>query len=357
MIFSVQSIAQLGGAHMINGIVEGLGVAFFASAFLWAISCRNSGTRFAVWFSTLLAVVALSLLAFVPAHSETIVARLPHWTLPAAWATYAFVIWIAIAGVGLLRVALAIRHVVQLKRNSVEITELNPLLQRILADIYFIRPVKLRVSDDLRVPTAIGFFKPAILLPRWAVDELSPAELHAVALHELGHLRRWDDWTNLAQKIVRVVLFFHPGVWWIDSRLTLEREMACDDLVLARIGNARGYAECLVSVAEKSAVRSGFGLALAAVSRLRQTTLRLTRILDRNRTLETRLSGATVFTIAVVSVFALAVLPHTPELVAFQRSPVAAAVAQSDLSHPVSGAESKELTPVRYNRESLSPRV
>src|SRR4029077_12962453 len=105
--------------------------------------------------------------------------------------------------------------------------------------------------------------------PRWAIDDLSPAELKAVVLHELGHLRRRDDWTNLAQQILRAMLFFHPGVGWIDSRLNREREMACDDLVLAGIGNAHSYAECLVSVAEKSAVRARMALALAAVSRMR----------------------------------------------------------------------------------------
>ena len=359
MISSLQSIAQLGGAHIVNGIVEGLVVAFFASAFLWAISCRNSGTRFAVWFLTLLAVVALSLRALVPVRSETIVTRLPHWVLPVAWATYAFVIWIAIASAGLLRVALAIRHVVRLKSSSVEIGELDLRLQQALADFHSIRPIELRVSDDLRVPTAIGFIKPAILLPRWAVEELSLQELNAVILHELGHLRRWDDWTNLAQKIVRAILFFHPGVWWIDARLTLEREMACDDLVLARIGNARGYAECLVSVAEKSAVRSRLALALAAVSRMKQTAMRITRILDRNRMIETRMSRAAVSVVAAVSGIALFALPHTPSLIAFQTNTSAAHVATSRDTYARSRrpASIPMAVPAHFTESNSTPRL
>jgi len=35
--------------------------------------------------------------------------------------------------------------------------------------------------------------KPAILLPVWALQELSPLELNAILLHELAHLRRRDD--------------------------------------------------------------------------------------------------------------------------------------------------------------------
>ena len=65
------------------------------------------------------------------------------------------------------------------------------------------------------------------------MQELSTLELNAILLHELAHLRRRDDWTNLIQKIVGALLFFHPAVWWIEKKLALEREMACDDLVLA----------------------------------------------------------------------------------------------------------------------------
>ena len=41
------------------------------------------------------------------------------------------------------------------------------------------------------------------------------AELNTILLHELAHLGRWDDWTNLAQKVLGALLFFHPAVWWI----------------------------------------------------------------------------------------------------------------------------------------------
>ncbi len=95
------------------------------------------------------------------------------------------------------------------------------------------RPVKLCVSDRLRVPTAIGFTKPLVVIPSWTMEELSAAELNPILLHELAHLRRRDDWTNLVQKILGALLFFHPAVWWIEKKLALEREMACDDLVLA----------------------------------------------------------------------------------------------------------------------------
>ena len=110
--------------------------------------------------------------------------------------------------------------------------------------------------------------------------------------HELAHLRRGDDWTNLIQKIVRALFFFHPAVWWIENRLSVEREMACDDAVLAETANPHGYASCLVSLLEKSLAHrlshKQWSMAQAAVHRAREASLRLAQILDTNRPVATR---------------------------------------------------------------------
>ena len=66
------------------------------------------------------------------------------------------------------------------------------------------------ISEDVTVPAAIGFFRPAIVFPAGLLSQLSPDEIKVILLHELAHLRRWDDWTNLGQKIVKAVFFFHP---------------------------------------------------------------------------------------------------------------------------------------------------
>src|SRR5213078_2563160 len=120
---------------------------------------------------------------------------------------------------------------------------------------------------------------PTVVIPAWLMEELPAAELNQILLHELAHLSRWDDWSNLAQKIVKALFFFHPAVWWIERKVSLEREMACDDAVLAENHSPRAYAECLVHLAEKSVLRRGVALAQAAVGRIRQTTLRVAQIL------------------------------------------------------------------------------
>ena len=85
---------------------------------------------------------------------------------------------------------------------------LDPVLRDTLAQFGTSRHVTICTSDRVRIPAAIGFLKPAIIFPPWVLQDLSPLELNAVLLHELAHLRRWDDWTNLAQEIMRALFFF-----------------------------------------------------------------------------------------------------------------------------------------------------
>ena len=223
------------------------------------------------------------------------------------------------AAAGLIRVAVGFWHLRQLRKTCVRIdsASLDPLLRKTLQEFDSPRSVAVCVSDSLRVPTAIGFVSPLVVIPAWAMQELSPTELNTILLHELAHLRRWDDWTNLVQKVLGALLFFHPAVWWIEKKLALEREMACDDLVLARTESPRAYAECLVSLAEKSLLRRGLALAQAAVGRMRHMSLRVAQILDEKRPGATRVWRPAPALLAGISLAVVMIFSGAPRLVSF----------------------------------------
>jgi high-affinity Fe2+/Pb2+ permease len=61
MTFDLQQLAQLSAQGLLNSIAGGLAIAVFAGGLLKVMGKRNSGTRFAVWFSALLAIAALPL--------------------------------------------------------------------------------------------------------------------------------------------------------------------------------------------------------------------------------------------------------------------------------------------------------
>ena len=213
----------------------------------------------------------------------------------------------------------------------------------------------------MQVPAAIGFFQPLIVLPAWSMRELSAEELNSILIHELAHLRRWDDWTNLAQKVLRALFFFHPAIWWVESQVSLEREMACDDIVLSKSVSPRSYAECLVSVAEKSIMRRGLAMAQAAVSRMRDTTKRVTQILDRNRPVATGVGKPALGLVTVFSAVCLVVASRAPEIIAFQDAlPNVASAPVAAVSMPVIAAKWSEPAVIpalgsgRINRKAIA---
>jgi uncharacterized protein (TIGR03435 family) len=97
---------------------------------------------------------------------------------------------------------------------------------------------------------AIGFSPGAVLLPCGLIERLDAAELEQIVLHEAAHLARRDDWSNLVARLWGAAFAFHPLAWFILRQVEQEREAACDDWVVARTGQPRGYAECLVRVSE-----------------------------------------------------------------------------------------------------------
>jgi beta-lactamase regulating signal transducer with metallopeptidase domain len=323
-----QIFAQIFVERVANSLVEGIAIALFAWILLGAFGRQNSSTRFTVWLSALMAVVALPLFQNTKEGSASVVAGASHsaFNLPGSWAVYALVAWAMIAGAGLVRIGFSFWRLHRLRQNCAAIDfesldlVVRDVVRKTLTEFCSGRCVTLYRSDRARVPAAIGFLKPAIILPAWALDELSPIELHVVLLHELAHLRRWDDWTNLAQEILRALFFFHPAVWWIERGLSIEREMACDDFVLAATSSPRAYAQCLVTVAEKSFLRRGLALAQAVVGRMHQTTHRIARILDLDRPAAIKIWKPVFGLVAAFSVVCFISVPHMPRLVAFEQA-------------------------------------
>lgn len=320
-MISVQTLAELTTSQIVNSLVLGLALAAFATSILAFVAKKDSGVRFAVWFSAMIAIASLFFLSPPILRSVTAVpVHRPELSLPAHWAIYIFFVWAAIAAIGLARVARGLWRVRSLKKSAL------PVDQTVLASLdaaqlqHGKRRFAVCASEQVRVPAAMGFFHPVVILPAWALRELSTEELNSVVLHEAAHLSRWDDWTNLFQKIVRAVLFFHPAVWWIDSRLSLEREMSCDDIVVMHSENARRYAACLVTLAEKASHHHSLALVQAAVSHLRHTAQRISKILDGRRRHAGSGFAPGFSALAVFATIAFVAAQHTPELVGFRNS-------------------------------------
>jgi beta-lactamase regulating signal transducer with metallopeptidase domain len=122
------------------------------------------------------------------------------------------------------------------------------------------RPVRLLESDRVEGPVALGWRRPAILVPPGLAASLPPDTWDAVLAHELAHVRRHDYPANLLQVAAEAVLFFHPAVWWLSRRARAEREFCCDHAAVAACGGKVAYAKALAAVAQGRAPALALGL-------------------------------------------------------------------------------------------------
>ncbi len=187
------ALAQLFAERMLNSIAEGIAIALFGWILLRALGRQNSSTRFAVWFSALAVIAALPFCESLTASAAASPALATHSALrlPAAWAIDLFLLWALVAGTGLARIAFGFWQLRKLRRSCVAIESgnLHPLLRESLQKFGLnklsmknfgsVRQLEVCTSDRVRVPTAIGFLHPAIVIPSWALRELSPVELNA----------------------------------------------------------------------------------------------------------------------------------------------------------------------------------
>lgn len=111
-------------------------------------------------------------------------------------------------------------------------------------------PIRAMSSSALLEPGVFGIFRPVLLLPEGIGERLTPNQLEAILAHELCHVRYRDNLAAAIHMLVEAVFWFHPLVWWIESRLVDERERACDQEVLYRGSEPRIYAEGILKVCE-----------------------------------------------------------------------------------------------------------
>jgi len=152
------------------------------------------------------------------------------------------------------------------------------------------------ISSDIPAPVTFGFRRPAILLPeRWL--ELDREQRQAIVCHELFHVRRHDWLFHVTEELVRAVLWFHPAVWWVLSRIRLAREEFVDHMVVARTGDQKSYVQALVAFATLDSLQNAVAPAFLRKNHL---TERVALIFE-----EVSMSRLRI----VVSLTAMAVIP------------------------------------------------
>jgi bla regulator protein blaR1 len=111
-------------------------------------------------------------------------------------------------------------------------------------------PIRLLHSESALGPGIYGITRPILIWPSRVLRRLNETEIKSILAHEICHVRHRDNLTAAIHMLVEAIFWFNPLVWWIGSRLELERERACDELVLELTGTPQAYAESILKVCE-----------------------------------------------------------------------------------------------------------
>jgi bla regulator protein BlaR1 len=198
------------------------------------------------------------------------------------------------------------------------------------------RAVSLLESAIIKVPIALGYLKPLVLVPVGMVNALSQQEVEAILLHELAHIRRRDYLVNLLQSLVETVLFFNPAVLWLSSLIRIEREHCCDDAAVSHTNNKIRYISALVHFEAYSLSTSGYALALTGKSN--GMLGRLERMAsNRNRSLNKLEVAGLALLLLVSSLFIAARPANHPEWVPEANKTVAAPLQEQQKAKAAGG--------------------
>ncbi len=359
-------------ATALNALWQDALLVIFVWLLLRAWPRVNAATRYIVWSATLAAAfvvpVATTLAFFTPAHVSTtralpavananapmhlgVAARREapatrpagslaapriserlRVTLPVPAAFSIFGLWLALAAYSLVRLAIGLVRLEQLKRDALPLpVEYRDAMPQWLRANKGARDVRLCVSGETDVPIAVGLFDAMILVPLSLLERLSEPEVDQICLHELAHLRRADDWTNGLQRVINGLLGWNPATQFIGQQLDLEREVACDDWVLSFVGKVRPYALCLTKMAESASWPRHPIPAPGVFATRKHISLRIERLLGAGRNIATNLALApAAAAVAVVTAIGL--------LIAFVVPSVAASSIAAPATRPLAAA-------------------
>jgi len=236
------------------------------------------------------------------------------------WATLALAGWGVGALVVLARIVIGRVGVRRLAAHAVPLDDEGWMA--VSRDVAAFAGVKRRFSllrsDHQVTPMMWGLFRPIVLLPRDA-DGWPAARRRVVLLHELAHAKRWQCLVRLLAQAACAMYWLNPLVWLAARRLRVEREQACDDLVLTAGTRPSDYADHLVAVVRS--LRAAGVSVLGGVAMANDTRIeaRLAAILDPSR--RRGAPGKWTVSVALAAVMALGLLLAPMNLTSAQDAP------------------------------------
>ncbi len=353
---------------LVQWLWQGTVLAVAVAVTLRCVPRANAATRHAIWWLTLAATLALPVAASLPGLPSRLPLTISNAAAEAgpttaraggdvtsAWLTVPAAadglvacgigIWLGSVVFAVLRLVAGISMVQRLKRQSplapACLTGSLPNWQAHQQSSRHLPParrVELRTSSTISGACALGLTgPPAVVVSGRLLTALKADALDLLVLHELVHLRRFDDWLRVVQSGVLALTGLHPAIRFISGRIDLEREAACDEAVAVASGEPRRYASCLAAAADLIA-GSGTPAPLIVPNAVGHGSLvtRVQRLLEPNVCRDASLQAMPIVLSAIVLAGATAAGVTVGDLVAVQSRPTRLDVSTASTAAPLS---------------------
>jgi hypothetical protein len=320
LIDGVEGVSRLVASSFVSGLWQGMVLAAGVALCLRLVPRIAAAVRFAIWTAVLVVLAVVPLLhAYTLRTGGGMPGGGPVVQLDVRWSFAIAALWLIVSLVRAVKLAMSAVRLHGIWKRAVPVEGCDAVL---LAAGF--RGVELCTSKDVDRPSVIGFFSPRILIPEELFARLTTAEFGQIVLHEVGHLRRRDDWINLLQKLSLVLVPLNPVLLWVERRLCLERELACDDDVLRLTRAPKAYATCLTNLAEhRLGQRLGWraaALSLGAWEKKSELARRVHSILLGGKRMGTAQARVVLGVLVLGLLGGSAELARCPQLVSFSRA-------------------------------------
>jgi beta-lactamase regulating signal transducer with metallopeptidase domain len=203
------------------------------------------------------------------------------------WIAYSLVV-ITIAYLAGLAISLGYRtywvrrFARQCRRYPLASLEIKAVVAMLCRRMNIRRQPTTRISDEAPAPFVFGAFRPTLVLSRRQLD--NGAELEAVVLHEIAHLRMADLVIRYVQWFAGTMLYFWPVVAWVNRKIDLAREHACDEWALRHGRLSAGqYARCLLRALHPTGIRQPAYMPATMAANLSTIERRIDMIMESPR--------------------------------------------------------------------------
>lgn len=173
------------------------------------------------------------------------------WTLSrsifAPYLPYFVMFWLAGVLLLIVRMILGLQWVKQQINQAAQHSDpiWQAKLEQLAQAMGIHKPLRFGLSSCLEFPVTAGWWRPIVILPASLLSGMPTELIEALLAHEVAHIKRFDYLVNLFQRLIEIVLFYHPAVWWLSAQIRQEREQIADDLAASLLGEPRRLALAL----------------------------------------------------------------------------------------------------------------